>query len=156
MSVDQVAGQSPLPAFDIDPPIEARRANEDASSQVVGGQPPRGIATGGLPDTVEALLLSVARGDQEALVALQRRMAGLVRVNVRRILRDASLSEAVTQETFADALKDASHFDPHRNSAQTWLLTRAHQHAMDGLRSVDGTGEPKGPWIEPSPPVSPS
>lgn len=117
MSVDPFGGQSPLPARD--------------------------VGTGGPTDTVEALLLSVARGNQEAFVALQTRMAGLVRVNVRRVLRDASRSEAVTQETFAEALEDAIHFDPHRDSAETWLLTRAYQHAMDGLRSVDGTDDPR-------------
>ena len=81
-------------------------------------------------------------GDHAALIALQSRMAGLVLVNVRRVLRDASRSEAVTQETFAEVLEDAIHFDPNRDDAQTWLLTRAHQHAMDCLRSVDTTNEP--------------
>jgi RNA polymerase sigma-70 factor, ECF subfamily len=137
MSVDLIYGESPPPAFDVDRPIEAVRVG-DASSQVVGGKPPRVVA-GGSTGTVEALLLSVARGDQEAFVALQSRMAGLVRVNVRRVLRDGARSEAVTQRTLAEVLEDAIHFDPHRGSAQTWLLKRAHQRAMDELRSVDGT-----------------
>ena len=137
MSVDQIGEQSPLPAFDVDRPIEAVRVG-DASSQVVGGKPPRVVA-GGATGTVEALLLSVARGDQEAFVALESRMAGLVRVNVRRVLRDGARCEAATEQTFAGVLEDAIHFDPHRDSAQTWLLTRAHQRAMDELRSADGT-----------------
>lgn len=110
---------------------------EAASSQVVDGHVPRVVVTGGFADTVETLLLSVARGDQEAFVALQRLTAGLVRVNVRRVLHDASRSEAATQETFAEVLEDAPHFDPDRDSAQTWLLTRAHQHAIEGLDPVD-------------------
>lgn len=142
MSVDQMADQPP--AFDVDRPTEAVRIC-DASSRVVGGQlPPADDVAGGSTDTVEALLLSVARGNQEALVALQSRMAGLVLVNVRRVLRDASRSEAVADETFAEVLENAIHFDPHRDSAQTWLLTRAHQHAMDGLRSVEGDDDPPG------------
>lgn len=142
MSADPIGGQSPLLAPDVDRPIESVRVG-DAASQAVGGELAQVVVTGGSTDTVEALLLSVAGGSKEAFVALQTRMAGLVRVNVRRVLRDASRSEAVTQETFAEALQDAVHFDPHRDSAQTWLLTRAHQHAMDGLRSVDGTDDPR-------------
>lgn len=111
---------------------------EDASSQVPGGHVPRVVVTGGFADTVEALLLSVARGDQAAFAALQRLTAGLVRVNVRRVLRDASRSEAVTQETFAEVLEEATHFDPHRDDAETWLLTRAHQHAVEGLDATGG------------------
>jgi hypothetical protein len=136
VSVDQLADQPPLPAFDVDRPIEAERVG-DASPQVVGGELPQVVVvTGVSTDTVEALLLSVARGNQEAFVALQSRMAGLVRVNIRRVLRDATRSEAVTEETFADVFEDAVHFDPHQHSAETWLLTRAHHHAIDGLPAV--------------------
>lgn len=78
MSVDQIDDQSPLPAFDVDRPIEAVRVG-DASSQVVGGQLPRVVVADGSTDTVEARLLSVARGNHEAFVALQSRMTGLVR-----------------------------------------------------------------------------
>ena len=154
MSVDQVSDHAPLPGFDVDRRTGSVRADEHASSQVVGGHLPRVVVMGGFADTVDALLLSVARGDQEAFVALQSRMAGLVRVNVRRVLRDATRSEAVTQETFAEVLEDAVHFDPHRSSAQTWLLTLAHQHAMDGLRSIDNTDAPTdGPRVDQSSPV---
>jgi len=148
VSVDLIYGQSPLPAVDVDRPIEAVRVG-DASSQVVGGKRPRVVA-GGSTGTVEALLLSVARGDQEAFVALQSRMTGLVRVNVRRVLRDAPRSEAVTQRALAEVLEDAIHFDPHQGSAQTWLLTRAHQRAMDELRSVYGTDDSRTAGIDQS------
>lgn len=84
-------------------------------------------------DTIEALLLSVGRGNQDAFVALQSRMTGLVQVNIRRVLRDATRSETVTRQTFDDIRKDAIHFDPQQNSAESWLLTCAHKHAIDGL-----------------------
>lgn len=148
MSVDQITDQPP--ESEVDRPIEAVRAC-DASSQVVGEELPRAVVLPGVEtDTIETLLLSVARGDEEAFVALQSRMAGLVRVNVRRVLRDASRTEAVTQETFAEVLLDAIHFDPGRDSAETWLLKRAHQHAMDGLHSVEGTDDPQTPRIDQS------
>jgi hypothetical protein len=139
MSVDLNDGESR--AFDADRPLEPVGVG-GASSQMVGGQVARVVVAGASTDSVEELLLAVARGDQEAFVALESRMAGLVRVNVRRVLRDGARGEAATEKTFAEVLEDAIHFDPHRDSAQTWLLTRAHQRAMDELRAVDGTDRP--------------
>ena len=133
MSVDQLASLPPLTALDVDRRIEAA---SDASLQPVDGELPRVVILPGAA-TVATLLLLVSRGDQAAFAALQSRMAGLVLVNVRRVLRDASRSEVVTQETFAEVLEDAIHFDPNRDDAQTWVLSRAHQHAMDRLHSTD-------------------
>lgn len=153
MSVDQMADLPPLPAADVDDPIEFA-ASSDPPPQLVGGHLPRVVVlTGVSVDTVETLLLAIARGNQEAFIALQSRMAGLVRVNVRRVLRDASRCEATTQETFAEVLKDALQFDPHRESAELWLLTRAHQRALDGLRSDDDTHDPQSPRIDQSAPM---
>ena len=104
-------------------------------------------------DTVEALLLSAAGGDQAAFVALKVRMSGLVRVNVRRVLHDASRSDTATQETFAEVLEEAFHFDPDLDTAATWLLTRAHQHAMEGLRSGEETAVPQRSKVDECRPV---
>jgi hypothetical protein len=141
MSVDLIENHSPAPAPGVDRPIEHVRVG-NASSPLAAGPLPRVVVADGPTGTVETLLLSVAHGDREAFVALQSRMAGLVHVNVRRVLRDASRAEAVTQSIFAELLEDTVGFDPRRDSAQTWLLTRAHQRAMDGLRSVDDTDDP--------------
>ena len=141
MSVDLIDGPSRALALDVDRPTDAVAAG-DAASQTVGGQLPPVVVAGGSADSVEALLLSAARGDHAAFVAFQARMAGLVRVNVRRVLRDASRSEAVTQSIFAALLEDVVHFDPHRDSAQAWLLARVHQHALNGLHPVDDTNDP--------------
>ena len=142
MSVDLIYGQPSAPAVDVDHPAGAVAAG-DAASQTVGGQlPPVVVVAGGSPGTVEALLSAAAHGDHAALAALKARMAGLVRVNVWRVLHDASRSEAVTEETFAGLLEGAVHFDPHHDNAQSWLLTRAHQHARNGLQPVDDTNDP--------------
>ncbi len=143
MSLELTRDPAARPAADVGHPITAVHAR-DTSPPVLGGRPPRGPVTDAGTDTVEALLVSVARGDLAAFVVLHRRMAGLVQVNIRRILRDASRAEALTQELFAEVLAAAIHFDPGRDSAQAWLLTRAHQHAMDGLRAMDGTHDPVG------------
>lgn len=139
MSVDLIYGRSV--ALNVDDPIGSVRVG-DASSPLAAGRPMRGVVAGAATDTVEALLSSVARGDQAAFVALQSRMTGLVRMNVRRVLRNASRAEAVSQEVFAELLEDAVRFDPLHDSAQMWLLTRAHQRAMDGLGSIDSPDAP--------------
>jgi hypothetical protein len=154
MSVDQVGDRLPQPASDLDLPTEAVRLG-DAASQVFTGELPRVVVfEGGSTDIVEDLLLSVARGDPEAFVALQNRMASLVRVNVRRVLRDASRSETVTQETFAEVLEDAINFDPDRDNGKAWLLTRAHQRAMAALGSALAAGGAGTAMIDQSAPVS--
>ena len=87
-------------------------------------------------DTIELLLLAIANGDADALVALERLVGGLVRVNIRRVLRDASRSDTVTREFFDEVLHDPTGFDPDQDSAQSWLLTRAHRQATGELTSA--------------------
>ena len=91
------------------------------------------LVQGSSADRIEQLLLAIANGDADALAVLERHVGGLVRVNIRRVLRDASRSDAVTREFFADVLRDPTGFDPDRGSAMSWLLTRAHQQAASGL-----------------------
>ena len=149
MTVDLIYTPPSVPAFDIDHATEAIGAGGVAAPVVDGqlapmvdGQLAPVVDAGGSTDVVEALLFSAARGNHESFVALKVRMAGLVRINVRRVLRDASRSEAVTQATFATLLEDVVDFDPHHDSAQTWLLRLAHQHVLDGLRDTDDRNEP--------------
>lgn len=135
MSVDHIDDQLPLATSDLDHRTEARHAR-GAPAQSLGEDLPRVvIVEGGSTDTFEELLLGVASGDQQALAVLKDRLGGLVRVNIRRVLGDASRADAVTQEFFAEVLRDASDFDPDRHSAQAWLLSRAHHRAIDELRS---------------------
>jgi hypothetical protein len=90
-------------------------------------------------DTVDTLLLHVAHGDHDAFLTLQERMSGLMLLNIRRVLRDATRSRTVIQATFDDLLHDSLDFDPLHDDAQTWLLTRAHQHATNDLNAITAT-----------------
>lgn len=129
-----------LDDLDTGRPEEAARVRV-VPSQAADEESPRGvIVEGGSTDPInelllDELLLAVASGDREAVAALESRIGGLVRVNIRRVLRDASRSDAVTQEFFAEVPRDVTSFDPDRDSAQAWLLTRAHLRAMSGLTS---------------------
>lgn len=100
---------------------------------------------------IETLLGLIAHGNQAAFVSLQRRMAGLVQVNIRRILRDAAQSDSATQATFDEIRDHAEDFDPRRDSAQTWLLKRAHQHAINGLVSPEPVAAPADTGQAPAP-----
>lgn len=102
----------------------------------VGDQPAHGVRGGDGPRSSEELLLSVARGDREACAALYERMAGLVHLNVCRILRDVQRSAAVTQEVFAAVRCHAGRFDPARGGAEAWVLTFAHGRAMERVHSA--------------------
>ena len=151
MSVDLIENYSPAPDREIDKPVENGKAGTGSPSLDAGALPQVVVNAVVATDAVEAQLLLVAQGDLEALAALQVRMAGLVRVNVRRVLRDASRTEAITETIFAGLLEDAACFDPARDDAQTWMLMRAHQHALDGLRSADGAAHPSSASPPPAP-----
>lgn len=132
MSVDLIF--RPPSAADLDPSTGDVRVI-DTPAQGRAQPLPQLVVVEVAIDPVEVLLLSVAGGDRDALVALRARMTGLVHLNVRRILRDATRAETVTQSSFADLQADAAGFDPDQGDAQTWLLTRAHQRAVELLRS---------------------
>ncbi len=151
MSVDLIENYSPAPAHDVHQSLENVGVGAGSPLVDAGPLPQVVVNTDVATNAVEAQLLLIAQGDLEALAALQVRMAGLVSVNVRRVLRDASRAAAVTENIFAELLQDAVGFDPARDDAQTWLLTRAHQHAMNGLRAADGTDHPSATATQPAP-----
>ena len=87
------------------------------------------------PETLEDLLSTVAKGDQGAFATLYDRVGGQVYGLVRRVLRDPSQSEEVTQEVLLEVWRSASRFDRSRGSANGWIMTMAHRRAVDRVRS---------------------
>lgn len=81
------------------------------------------------------MLADVARGDQAAFAALYDRVHVQVYGLIRRVLRDPSQSEEVTQEVLLDVWRTASRFDRARGSATAWIMTMAHRRAVDRVRS---------------------
>ena len=90
---------------------------------------------------LDDLLVHVARGDTEAFEAMYDRLVGPVYGVIRRVLRDPSQSEEVTQEVLLEVWRTAPRFDPAMGGAATWVLTIAHRRAVvERTRSTAAAG----------------
>jgi RNA polymerase sigma-70 factor (ECF subfamily) len=83
-----------------------------------------------------SLVGRMATGDDRALGALYDRWHPVVHGVVARLLRQPDEVEDVVEETFWQAWRQASRFDPTRGAVQTWLLTIARSRALDRVRSL--------------------
>jgi RNA polymerase sigma-70 factor (ECF subfamily) len=81
------------------------------------------------------LLVRVGRGDEAAFAALYDAVADEVYGLVKRIVRDAHLSEEVTQEVLVEVWRRAPRFDPALGSATGWILMITRARAVDRVRS---------------------
>lgn len=82
-----------------------------------------------------ALVLSLARFQQEALGEVYRRHAGAVFGLSKRILGDQAKAEEVVQEVFLRLWNQPDRFDPARGTLRSFLLAQAHSRSVDILRS---------------------
>jgi RNA polymerase sigma-70 factor, ECF subfamily len=87
------------------------------------------------PD-LQALVGSVALGDQDAFAAVYDAVAGRVLGVVRAVLRDRAQSEEVAQEVLVEVWRTAARYRPERGTAVNWILTLAHRRAVDRVRSA--------------------
>ncbi len=81
------------------------------------------------------LMAKVARGDAAAFAQLYDLMAPRVYGLIRRVLRNPSQSEEVTQEVMVEIWRTATRYDADRGSLTSWVLTMAHRRAIDRVRS---------------------
>ena len=84
---------------------------------------------------LDAVLPAVARGDREAFANLYDVVIPAVFGLVRRLVRDPSQSEEVTQEVMLEIWRTAARYDPGQGSAMGWILTIARRRAIDRVRS---------------------
>jgi RNA polymerase sigma-70 factor (ECF subfamily) len=81
------------------------------------------------------LLAHVSQKDQQALEALYNKYQRLVYSLVLRIVRDEDEASELLQDVFVQVWQKADLFDQDRGNFNTWLLTLAHNKAINTLRS---------------------
>ncbi len=87
------------------------------------------------PDSAEELLQRIAAGDRDAFAELYDRTAPRIFGLVKRLLRDHSQSEEVTQEIYLEIWQNAPRYDVSKGNAIAWMLTMAHRRAVDRVRA---------------------
>jgi RNA polymerase sigma-70 factor (ECF subfamily) len=85
----------------------------------------------------EALVLQICQGSREALAALFRRYAKLVRAVAYRVLRDASEADDLLQDTFLLIDRKCRLFDPARGPARSWILQVTYHNALARRRYLN-------------------
>lgn len=76
----------------------------------------------------------MSASEEQALGILYDRWALLVHSLVLHLLEDAGEAEDVVEETFWQAWRQASRYDPSRAAVSTWLVTIARSRALDRAR----------------------
>lgn len=82
------------------------------------------------------LALRLQRREPEAMTELYDRFGRLTYSIIVGIVRDASLAEDLTQETFLRVWNRIHAFDAERGALGPWLLAIARNRAIDHLRSL--------------------
>lgn len=82
-----------------------------------------------------SLVTSIGRFSEEALAEAYRRHSGAVFGLARRILRDETLAEEITQEVFLRLWDHPEKFDADRGSLRSFLLAHTHGRSVDVIRS---------------------
>ena len=81
-------------------------------------------------------------GDDDAIRALYRRFGRPVYTVGLRLLGTREAADELTQDVFLTAWRKAARFDPARGRLSTWLMTIAHNLAVDRLRRDTGVSRP--------------
>jgi RNA polymerase sigma-70 factor, ECF subfamily len=84
-----------------------------------------------------ALIRRMCDADETALGALYDRWMRSLYSLMFRLLKDADEAEDVVEETFWQAWRKASSYEPSRGAVSTWLLTIGRRRALDRLRAKD-------------------
>lgn len=91
------------------------------------------VGAGGGAD-IELLVGRIARGDAQAFEFLYDELSASVYGLARRVVRDPTRAEDVTQEVFLEVWRKAARFDRALGKAKTWVMTIAHRRAVDAVR----------------------
>ncbi len=90
----------------------------------------------------QRLVEGLLAGNEEAVRALYARFARPVFTLGLRLLGSSEAAEELTQDVFLTAWRKAARFDASRGRLSTWLMTIAHNLAVDRLRRETGVTRP--------------
>jgi RNA polymerase sigma-70 factor, ECF subfamily len=82
------------------------------------------------------LIRRMCSADETALGALYDRWVRSLYSLVFHLLKDPDEAEDVVEETFWQAWRKASSYDPSRGAVSTWLLTIGRRKALDRIRTT--------------------
>jgi len=85
----------------------------------------------------EHLMSRICEGDRQALGALFRRYARIVRGVAFKVLRDAAESDDMLQDIFVLIHKDCQNFDASKASARFWILQMTYRRAISRRRYLN-------------------
>ena len=88
-----------------------------------------------MDDPLGPLLLRIAAQDRAVFRAIYRQSAPKLLGILIRMLGQRADAEDALQEVFTKVWLRAAKFDPDRGPAQGWLVTLAHNHAIDLIRA---------------------
>ena len=91
-----------------------------------------------LPREEEQLMEGLLAGDDDAIAPSTRGSAGPCIRWAPALLGSREAAEELTQDVFLTAWRKAARFDPARGRLSTWLMTIAHNLAVDRLRRDRG------------------
>ncbi|MFC3127517.1 sigma-70 family RNA polymerase sigma factor [Pseudoroseomonas globiformis] len=86
-------------------------------------------------DTLEELMLSVARGDSPALKIIYQRQAGKMMGVAISILRDREAAADALHDAFIKIAERARQFDAERGAAAAWMTGIVRNAALDRARA---------------------
>lgn len=86
---------------------------------------------------LQSWIAGIARRDEKSLGLLYDATVARIHGLVLRLLRDPQAAEEVTVDTYWQAWRQATRFDPARGNAMAWLLTIARSRALDAIRARD-------------------
>lgn len=82
----------------------------------------------------QALVMAIARQEQEAFERLYDRYHTMVYHLARKIVNDPSRAEEVVYDVFWQIWREAERYDGQRGSVGAWVTTLARSRAIDALR----------------------
>ena len=95
-----------------------------------------------LPREEQQLMEALLAGHDDAVRALYARFGRPVYTLGLRLLGSREAAEELTQDVFLTAWRKAARFDSTRGRLSTWLMTIAHNLAVDRLRRDTGVSRP--------------